>query len=111
MTVHPSTGRVIAWGSEMWASTDGRHWIPTERDASLGGPPPGAQTAWNGANGVAAGMDWAFSLWVTGDFDAHWTCVEPVFDDYDDQAEAAAWFNDRWVVAGSGTIWIEIPEG
>jgi hypothetical protein len=59
-------------------------------------------------------MDWAISLWATGDSGAHWTRVEPVepeFDDYDDQAEAVAWFNDRWVVAGSGVVWIGIPEG
>ena len=109
MTVHPTTDRIIAWGSEMWTSPDGRQWVVTELDASLGGPPPGGQTAWDGATGVAAGMDWAFSLWVTGDAGANWTRVEPVepeFDDYADQAEAVAWFDDRWVVTGNGVIWI-----
>jgi hypothetical protein len=114
MTVHPATGRIIAWGGEMWTSSDGTHWIPTERGASLDGPPANAQTAWNGATGVAAGMDWAFSLWVSGDSGTNWSRVEPVepmFDDFADQAEAVAWFDDRWVVIGNGVIWIGTPEG
>jgi len=116
MTVHPTTGRIIAWGSEMWTSPDGRQWIVTERDASPGGPPPGGQTAWDGDIGVAAGMDWWFSLWVTGDAGANWTRVEPVepeFDDFNDQAVAVARFDGEWVVAGSGAdggvIWVGTP--
>lgn len=59
-------------------------------------------------------MDWAFSLWVRGDSGVNRSRVEPVepmFDDYADQPEAVAWFDDRWVVIGNGVVWIGTPEG
>jgi hypothetical protein len=114
MTVHPVTGRLIAWGSEMWTSTDGYNWVVTERDMPFGGPPAGAEVAWSGDVAVAAGMDAALSLWVSGDAGSTWTRVEPLepeFDDFNDQAQGVAWFNDRWVVTGGGVIWIGTPGG
>jgi hypothetical protein len=122
MTVHPATGRLIAFGSELWTSTDGRHWVVTELDpldtspGAPGAPPAGSEVAWHTNTAVAAGLDMAFSLWVSGDTGSNWSRVEPVepaFDDFADQAVAVAWFGDRWVVAGAGrdggVIWIGMP--
>jgi hypothetical protein len=81
----------------------------------FGGPPAGAEVAWNGNVAVAAGLDAAFSLWASGDAGANWTRIEatePTFDGFNDQALAVARFKDRWVVAGNaGVIWIGTPEG
>lgn len=117
-TVHPATGRLIAFGSEMWTSTDGYHWVVTERDLPSGGPVPGAEVAWYGQNAVAAGFDarfpsWLGTPWVSGDGGITWTQVDPdgsVFDASYDRAVSVAWFDGRWVVAGEdaegGVIWI-----
>jgi hypothetical protein len=123
VTVDPATGRLVAFGSEMWTSSDGHHWVVTERDLPSGGPVAGAEVAWHGQDAVAAGYDarypsWLGTPWVSGDGGMSWTQVEPdgsVFDTSYDRTVSVTWFSGRWVVAGEdaegGVIWIGTPEG
>lgn len=113
VTSGPGGKRIIAFGRDMWTSSDGITWTPTERELPFGGPPPGANVAWSGDVALAAGIDMALSLWTSGDGGATWERVnpdDPVFDGYAPQVLDVVRLGERFIVVGvAGDYLNEIP--
>jgi len=117
VTRHPASGRLIGFAAQTWTSVDGYDWAITADGEQFGAPPPGAEVAWSGDVGVAAGVDRAISLWASGDAGVTWTEVDtdqPVFEGYNPQVRAVVERGGQFIVAGEagdylnevGAIWI-----
>jgi hypothetical protein len=117
VTRHPTSGLLIGFAAQTWTSVDGYDWAITAAGEEFGAPPPGAEVAWSGDVGVAAAVDRAISLWVSGDAGVTWTEVDtdqPVFEGYRPQVRAVVELDGQFIVAGEagaylsevGAVWI-----
>jgi hypothetical protein len=77
VSIDPEGDRIIAFGSDMWVSTDGDTWQQTEQQEPNIQPYWDARLAWDGDRIVAGVPDAHLSLWVSGDRGSTWSRIDP----------------------------------
>jgi hypothetical protein len=104
----PVTGRLIAFGTDMWTSDNGFEWTQHEQQ-SPDNQPSEATLAWDGERVVAGGPGRNTSLWASGDRGESWSRIDP-----DDRAFAGSpaihsvtRFGDAFVAVGIAGAYME----
>jgi hypothetical protein len=105
----PESGRVIAFGSDMWTSDDGYTWTKSEQQDPRIQPRWEPSLAWDGDRVVAGGPDVNLSLWVSGDRGSTWSRIDrnnPVFED--SGVGSVTRFGDTFVAVSDfdAAVWI-----
>lgn len=104
----PETGRLFAFGQDMWTSDDGFEWTRHEQQSPESHPPE-PTLAWDGERVVAGGPGRNVPPWVSGDHGDSWSQIDrndPVFDGYRPQIDSLTRFGDSFVAVGEAGDYI-----